>query len=289
MARKVRRRGIGRQPVIVATKVKTAIHFTEHSCVASTGQHPDKPRVSYEREYGGDSRPPESCACYRGFKGFKGNVALRRFTTDRDAVTCRSCLRVMRLNSREAWAAHIAQHGPEYSWREWLEHGEALRRAWMICCRHVGAPSPMSPAKTRATLARLDQRERIRSLGPLHTAYLDIRGLDSDDADEFGPARFRRQLVEQFEAINEDLRPALMPAMHHYMLAADLADEIQLMMNAARAIARDVIGAVRGDSPEQAAQLNERLAKSKAESRAERERFARDGGLDALTRDNRAA
>lgn len=169
------------------------VHFTHHSCLANgigiEGLHerlyePDGqyPRSKHETTYGSHARHLAAFGHLHCRYGSRSSL----LTTDLDAVTCTTCLAGVAGESRERLFEKASRRGIgdvdrrfyEKCAEAWCDDDELRMRAWLICCRHVGAPCPVSRRQAirrlRAERARLAYRD-VRSAVVGHTFYAALK------------------------------------------------------------------------------------------------------------------
>jgi len=151
------------------------IHLTHHTCLAM-GLEVDSVvgrlyepqqeyrRSRYDQAYGDHARDPALFGHLHCHHGSRTSL----LTTDLDAVTCQRCLEGVANDSRErlfekASSREIFDHDRRYYEKRaeaWCDDNELKMRAWLSCCRHVGAPCPRS------------KREAIRRLRAARADYV---------------------------------------------------------------------------------------------------------------------
>lgn len=136
------------------------VHLTHHSCLANelgvdgvyermydeSNERYRKDR--YQQAYGDYARHLASWGHLHCRYASKTSL----LTTELADVTCTTCLRAVENESRESLFDCASRPGIVDSDKRWYEKraeawcpDEELRiRAWIICCRHVGAPCPVS-------------------------------------------------------------------------------------------------------------------------------------------------
>jgi hypothetical protein len=152
------------------------VHLTHHSCIANglkpidmstktSGYSSDLNRDTY-----GHYAPHLAGYGHLHCRWSNRNSLV---STDLDAVTCATCLAGLAAETPERLLenAETCHHASDSRWYEkraehWCDHKELKVRAWMLCCRHVGAPCPLS---RRQIIKRL--REARASV-----AYNSVRG-----------------------------------------------------------------------------------------------------------------
>ncbi len=158
----------------MAKRKPKLVHLTHHACLANglgldtlydrlydeSAERYHKDR--YEAAYGTYARRPASTGHLHC--RYSGKTSL--LTTELAEVTCSTCLHGVERESREYLFEKASSRGildSDRRWYEkcaeaWCDDKELKFRAWLVCCRHVGAPCPMSRSEaiTRMRQARSD-------------------------------------------------------------------------------------------------------------------------------------
>lgn len=147
------------------------VHLTNHSCLANglkphetsylspSGYRKDK----FEDAYGHYARHPASFGRHCRYGSWTSLL-----TMDLDAVTCTDCRESVVADSRDRLFENASRRGTlesdkryyEQRAEAWCDEDELKVRAWLVCCRHVGAPCPVS---RREAIKRL-RAERAREV-----------------------------------------------------------------------------------------------------------------------------
>jgi hypothetical protein len=214
------------------------VHFTEHMCVLhhlddTDGESPADRNARFsaaEREYArlwpGDRYLDRRNrhASWTGCSQWRSSNVERplRFTMRPRQVTCKRC-------TVEAQKTYLTDRSSK------VRAIEVIGRTWITCCRHRGAPSPLSPDDTQRALAFVESSRRLAPLNRLADSdVLQSAMTFSSSHLEMG-AGLRAELEACLNAADEDLREALRPAAAEIAMASDLADEIGRMFERARA------------------------------------------------------
>lgn len=215
-----------------------AIHYTEHACVALGVFRRRDPRTLADFMsdgietllFGQQDALADLAECWTCRPPGRDKPDGPRFSTSLARVTCGRCLtRYKRARERDG---HTQRRR------------SAVRfRAWFACCRHAGAPSPMSVAATNDLLTRERALLRWRLIKTFGDTSFRMSAL-LDRSDGGIGAGLRNALERHVAALGDDDREALRPAIDEYTMAADLLVEVGGMFERARVCVAGVLASV---------------------------------------------
>lgn len=190
------------------------VHLSHHTCDRTAGVDGGSPS--------GQRRPVLlGCRAVRD----RGAVRVSARTAD---VTCRHCLRDIRRDA-DAYAARADAPAPDRAFWDgwWVDDAELVERAWLHCCRHRGAPCPMSAER----LAEHERRRDLELVGALD--QLAYRAC-------LEPAAALADLEAQLAGLTDIARARVRPLVDEVNRAARLGAEALAARARARTVARDL-------------------------------------------------
>ena len=186
------------------------VHFTHHLCRVVDGNAPHEYEAHKRAERSWSDQPsPMFSGCIPRGRG----VVRPRYTTNRAEVTCKTCLREPYWRSEQARKSAEWQAIPAAG-----RDAELVNRAWIVCCRARGVPSPLSREYVDALEMRT-RRAQASIFGDLGAHVFSAVAGGGSSA-----ARLRAEIEDIAGRVDVDIREAARKAIDEWLLAADVLD-----------------------------------------------------------------